>query len=234
MSDSRRQWQKELEPTVDCIAIERLGDERTDRETAHLAACPRCQAELALFAEFNADSASPDEAREGQWIAAELHRRLDPQSLSPSSNVKQFRPRTRTFGALATAAAAVIVIGTGWWMNREPSLDPDLGRPGVYRTSRIEVIAPTGEMQETPRELKWVAVAGATSYDVQILEVDRTLLWSSQTPRQTITLPAEVVVRFTPGKALLWEVTARRGAEVLASSGTQRFRVSMNNGRSNP
>lgn len=230
MSDPRQQWQKELAPTPDCIAVERLGDELTGRERDHLATCPRCQAELALFAEFNSESASPDEVREGQWVASELHRRFD-----PPSNVKRFQPRPRAFSALAAAAAAVIVIGTAYWMgNREPSLDMNVGVQGVYRTSRFEVIAPVGEWPETPRELKWTAVPHAASYSVQIFEVDRTLLWSSETPRVTIILPADVIARIVPGKTLLWEVTARRGSAVLASSGTQRFRVSLNQQRRTP
>lgn len=231
MSDSRQQWQKELEPTADCIAITRLGDELTDVERNHLATCPRCQAELALFDAFNSDSATPDELREGQWIASELRRRLD-----PPSNVKRFQLRSRAFSGLAAAAVAVIVVGTAYWMeNREPSLDTNVGVQGVYRTSRLEVIAPVGDLPEAPRALHWTAVADATSYSVQILEVDRSLLWSAETPRATIILPADVIAQFAPGKTLLWEVTARRGSVVLASSGIQRFRVSLNlHGRTKP
>ncbi len=239
MSDPRVQWQKELEPTPECIDVSRLSDALSERERAHLATCPRCQAELALLHEFQTDSATPDEVRAGQWIASELHRRLALSNNAPSpdapSNVKPFRSKQRTFSALAAAAVAVLVIGTAVWMeNREPSLDPKIDVRNVYRTSRFDVIAPLGDVPEAPRELKWAAVPQATSYTVQILEVDGTELFRGATPRQSIVVPANVIAQFAPGKTLLWAVTARRGSDVLASSETQRFRVSVKRQRRTP
>jgi RNA polymerase sigma factor (sigma-70 family) len=234
VSDSCPQWQEELASKPDCIDLIRLGEELSAIEREHVEACPRCQTELRLFQGFHADSASPEELREGQWIAAELQRRLSPSaSESPSiesrSNVRAFTSRRRTFQSFALAAAAVIVIviGSSYWMdNREPAIGT--GPTGnVYRTSRFEVVAPIGDLPEAPHDLRWLAVNGATSYSVQIVEVDRTVLWSSETPNTSITLPVEVVARFEPGKSLVWQVTARRGSEVLATSGTQSVRVSV-------
>jgi len=220
VSSSLQQWRNGLEPGPDCIAIARLGDELSDRERGHLASCSRCQAEMALFDSFNSESASSDEVREGRWIASELHRRLD-----GPSNVMPFQPRRRTFHALAAAAVLVIVSGAAYWMsNREPELDPGIHLLSVYRTSRLDVIAPLGDSTEIPKELKWRGVARATSYSVQMLEIDRTLLWSAQTAQESIALPKDVMARCAPGKSILWEVTAHRGSTVLASSGTQRFR----------
>jgi hypothetical protein len=211
------QWRQELQPTPDCIAIENLGSARTEAEQQHVASCPRCQAELALFESFHRDESTAD----SQWIAAELQRRL-----APPSNVKPFRPR-RVFSSLAAAAAAVVVIGAAVWMqNREPSIDTKGTTQTVYRTSRLEAIAPAGDVAAAPRSLQWTAVPEATSYTVQLFEVDRTVLWKGETQAAAVALPAEVVARFAPGKTLLWEVTARRGTEVLATSGMQRFRVS--------
>jgi hypothetical protein len=216
-------WQKELAPTPDCIALENLGNPRTDAELEHVKTCVRCQTELALFGEFNSDDASVDETRESRWIADELHRRLDIRS-----NVKQFQPRRRTWAALAAAAVAVFVIGTGYWMEtREPALDPTLGTENVYRTARLEAQSPIGDLAQAPNELQWTAVPNATAYSVRILEIDRTLLWSTDTPQRRVTIPTEVVAQFAPGKTVLWEVTARRHSDVLASSGTQSFRVTV-------
>lgn len=223
MNDARELWREELAPTPDCIAIERLGDELTVAEREHLSTCSRCQSEQALFQSFQ-DEASPDEIRDSQWIAAELQRRL-----APPSNVKPFQPRFRAYRGLAAAAAAVVVFGTAYWMeNREPSLDPNLGGGEVYRTSRLEAIAPIGDVSAPPTMLQWTAVPNATSYAVEVLEVDRTVLWRGETPQPNIAIPAEVVARFTPGKTLLWDVTAREGANATASSGMQRFRVALN------
>lgn len=223
MSERGQQWRQALEPTPDCIAIDRLGDERTEAERAHLATCPRCQTELALFDQFRGDPASADELRDGQWIAAELQRRF-----AAPSNVKAFRPRFGAFSGLAAAAALVLVIGTAWWLeNREPSLDSRTPTGSVYRSARLEAIAPAGDLPEAPRGLQWTAVPGATSYAVELREVDRTLLWSGSTTHTSIDLPANVIALFLPGKTLLWEVTARRGSQVLAASGIQRFRVAL-------
>ena len=227
MSDSRVQWQDQLAPTADCLDLARFGAEMTDVERAHLSSCPRCQAELSLFREFQSEGATPDEVSAGQWIASELHRRLD-----APSNVKPFRSRQRTFSALAAAAVAVLVVGTAFWMeNREPSIDPTIRVGNVYRSSRLDVIAPLGDVPDAPRELTWAAVQGATSYAVRILEVDGTTLLNTTTPQQTLVVPANVIAQFAPGKTLLWSVTARRGSEVLASSGTRQFRVALNQQR---
>jgi hypothetical protein len=221
VSDWRQPWQNALQPSPDCIAIDRLGGELSDRERDHLAKCPRCQAEMALFDAFNSESASPDEIREGRWMVSELHRRLD-----APSNVKPFQSRRRPVHVLAAAAVVVIVAGAAYWMDhREPELSTGINVQSVYRTSRLDVIAPLGSLPKIPQELKWRRVARATSYSVQMLEIDRTLLWSAETAGESIPLPADVMARCAPGKSILWEVKARRGSEVLASSGTQRFHV---------
>lgn len=213
-------WQKALEPTPHCIPLERLGETLTDAEREHVASCARCQAELALFNGFQHGEETP----EGQWIATELQRRLE-----TPSNVKVFTPRRRFTGALAAAAAAVIVIGSGLWMQyREPSIEH--GNINIYRSARLEAIAPNGDLTEAPKELRWTPVAGATSYSVRLLEVDRTPVWSAETQEARIALPASVAARCLPGKTLMWDVTARRGSEAIATSDTQQFRVSPTQG----
>ena len=213
-------WQKALEPTPQCIPPERLGESLSDAEREHVASCARCQAELALFHEFQQGEETP----EGQWIATELRRRLE-----TPSNVKVFAPWRRFAGVLAAAAAAVIVIGSGLWMQyREPSIEH--GNTNIYRSGRLEAIAPSGDLTETPKELRWTPVAGATSYGVRLLEVDRTPVWSAETKEARIALPASVATQCLPGKTLMWDVTARRGSATVATSDTQRFRVSATQG----
>lgn len=223
MNDPRDAWREALAATPDCIALERFGEPLTAAEREHLATCARCQSELALYESFASDEAAPEETRAGAWVAAELHRRLD-----GAANVTAFEPRRRAPRfAWAAAAAAVFVIGTGLWMEkREPSLG-DAGVTSVYRTARLDAIAPLGDLAAAPRELRWNAVAGATVYTVEITEVDRTLLWRSETSSTRIVLPPNVVAQCAPGKTLLWDVAARRGSDELASSGVQQFRVAV-------
>jgi hypothetical protein len=71
-----------------------------------------------------------------------------------------------------------------------------------------------------------VAPGDAVSYDVEILEVDGTLLWRATSSAPRIDLPPSVVRQLLPGKTLLWEIRARNVANnVIAESGKQRFRV---------
>jgi hypothetical protein len=139
--------------------------------------------------------------------------------------VKPFRPRAaRVLSAIA--ATVVILIGAGVWMQmREPALDPETGAPEIYRGDRIETIAPNGDVAAAPNELRWSPVPNASLYRARILEVDRAVVWSGETNEPRAALPAHVVEQFAPGKRLLWEVTALRGHDVIASSDTREFRV---------
>jgi hypothetical protein len=210
-------WKEALAPTPDCLEIARFADELNAAQRAHLDTCARCQAELALFHEIDRDESSPEEDRAAEWIAGELRRR---------NNVVPFR--AKSWRALyAVAAALVMVIGAGWWMQlREPSIDVrDV--TGVYRSARLEVIAPVGDLAQAPNELRWTAVPNASRYHVQIVEVDVTPVWSSDTNELRVALPPEVIAQFAPGKSLRWDVRAFRGNEMLASSDTQTVRVSV-------
>jgi hypothetical protein len=230
-------WKEVLAPTPQCIDVARFGDPGTtgsqpvesdsddglrarlsSAERAHLDACARCQAELALFREIDRQETSPEEQREVEWIVSELRQR---------NNVVAF-PTNRWRALYAVAAALVMVIGIGWWMQlREPSIDASIDDPGIYRSARLDLIAPIGDLAQGPNELRWAAVPDASRYRVQILEVDATPVWSTDTTDTRVALPPEVIAQFAPGKSLLWEVRAFRGKEMLATSETQRVRVSV-------
>jgi hypothetical protein len=229
VSDERQGWQDALAPTAECIDITRFGEELDPASRAHLASCPRCQAELALFREFQAEESSDEEAAAGRWIAGELQRRLQ-----DSGNVVPFRPKR--FQALyAAAAAIVLVLGASYWMQlREPSVDPGIGGSPVYRSARLDVIGPKGDIAQAPNELRWIAVPNASRYHVEISEVDATVVWSGDTTEPHVALPSAVIAQFAPGKTLLWDVQAFRGTEMLASSETQNVRVSVTPLRKTP
>jgi len=220
VSDARTDWKNELRPTPDCIAIDRLGEQLTAKEREHLAECARCQAEMALWKEFNENTPRAGEEEDVNWIVNKLQTRST-NVVEISAWKKMLRPRN-----LAIAASLVLAIAIGYLVeNREPVLDQSLTRPTAYRSARVEVITPKGDVITAPTALVWQSVDGATIYEVQVMEVDRTVLWqgSSSTPR--VDLPAAVTEQCVPGKAILWQVSARREGAVLAESGLQRFRV---------
>jgi hypothetical protein len=217
-------WKEALGPTPECIDIARLGEELNAGERAHLETCARCQTELALFREISRDESSAEEDRAAEWIAGELKRR---------NNVVPFRSKTSR-ALYAVAAALAIVLGAGTWMQlREPSID-GANIPGAYRSARLDVLSPAGELAQAPNEFRWTAVPNASRYHVAIVEVDATPVWSADTTGTHIALPPAVIAQFAPGKSLSWDVKAFRGNEMLAASETQKVRVSVTPLRKNP
>jgi hypothetical protein len=208
-------WKEALEPSPECIDIARLGEALDATDRAHLDTCARCQAELALFREIQREDGSAEEAEAARWIAGELQRR---------NNVVAFRPKPWNV-LYAVAAVLVLVIGAGWWMQmREPSIDMPL-TPGTYRSARLELAAPRGDLAQAPNELRWNPVPDASHYRVRIVEVDATQVWSGDTTGTSVVLPPAVIAQFVPGKSLRWQVEAFRGEESLAVSETQTVRV---------
>ena len=205
-------WRDILEPTPDCIAIDDLGGALTESQRTHVDGCARCQSELALFREVMAEESSDD----SRWIAEQLGRK--------PANVVAFRPRIIRF-AYPIAAALALVIGLAAWMQmREPAVDAPLGRD-IYRSGRLEVVAPRGDLAKPPHELRWKAVAHSTVYRVDLTEIDATRVWSGSTTETFIVLPPDVQSRFAPGKTLQWKVAAFRANELLAVSETETTRV---------
>jgi hypothetical protein len=223
VSDPRTNWKNELRATGDCIAIERLGEELTRKEREHLQSCARCQAEMKLWEEFRDDEARAGEDEDVQWITGKLRAAATTSNvIQISSWKKAFHPRS-----LAIAASLVLAIAIGYVVqNREPSVDVSLTTgPSAYRSARVALITPKGDLDTAPRELRWQAISGAESYDVQVVEVDRTILWRVSARGPRVELPPAVIEQCVPGKTILWQVSARRNGTVLAESGLQRFRV---------
>jgi hypothetical protein len=226
-NDKRAAWKRELQRTGRCIPIERLAENLTPEEHSHVAHCARCQAELALWSRINDEEETLGEAAAVASIAAAVRGRV---AGTAPSNVVSLRRRSNVVAfraPLAAAATLVIAIAAGVFVtNREPSIEGAPSVVNVYRSASVDVIEPTGDLASAPSLLRWKTAAGATRYDVRVMEVDRTVLWRGSTTSSQVQLPAPVIAQFVPGKTVLWQVQARRGEAVLAESGMQRFRVS--------
>lgn len=215
-------WKMELQRTSDCIPIERLSEDLTPREHSHLAHCARCQAELALWKEMNAAETAGESAAV-ERIASDVRQRLESPAkvVSITSHRRFLQP-----ASLAAAAVLIVAIAVGVLMqNREPSIEAPTRAITAYRSASVQVVAPVGDVPVPPAALQWKAAAGASSYDVQIMEVDHTTLWRASTHDLRISLPSNVVDQLVPGKTVLWQVQARRDQAIVADSGIQRFRV---------
>lgn len=219
----------ELQTGRDCLAIERLGEPLTDVEEAHLRSCSRCEAELSLWRSFNDSNPPADEGGAVQWIVSELRRRRTADSSAAPQTASRGWLATLGWRPVAALAVMVLAVGIGYvvW-DPAPAINAPAPGTQTYRESAVKTITPSGELSNPPSELTWQAVDGAVSYDVQILEIDRTLLWSTSSRSSRIELPRTVVRRIVPGKTLLWSVTATDGAgRPIAESGMQSFRVTV-------
>ena len=216
-----------VETRPGCLDIERLSsDALTAHEREHLSGCVRCQTEQALWREFDGARPSEGEGAAVEWIVAELARRH--RSSGPSAGSRRFAWLRSPVRIWASALAAVVVataVGYVAW-DREPTVRVPQGVEQNYRAANLHLVSPVGDVAAAPEKLEWGAVVGAVGYDVELLEVDRTVRWRTSTPNAVVAVPADVAGILLPRKTLLWQVRARDSSNhVIAESGLQRFRV---------
>ena len=214
-----------LGATPECLAPERLSADLTERERHHVDGCSRCQTELRLWREFENSAPLPDEGAAVQWIVAELSRRHARTPAASARNQGWLRSPVRGWATALATLALVAAVGYAMW-DREPGVREPQGASDTYRTARLDVVGPVGDVRTPPDALEWVAVPNAIDYDIEVLEVDETPLWHATSKGSRIDLPSAVVRQLAPGKTVLWQVRARNaGNAVIAESGRQQFRV---------
>lgn len=220
-ASARDQWHEALTPGPDCLPIERLDAALTAAESAHVAACARCQTELELFRSFEANAPVEGEGLAVAWIASETKRRLAPAAPAPAGRTAWRLPSW----ALMAASVAVIVGGVALLMRPAGPAAVSDATP-VYRGAQIAFDIAAGDFTAAPESLSWTTVAGAVNYDLRLLEVDGTELWHTATSSPTVSVPADVRAAFLPGRTLVWRVEARdAGGRTIVSSGDTRVRV---------
>jgi hypothetical protein len=199
------------------------------RAKAHLAACPRCSAELALLVDFENATPAPEERNDVRWISARLAR---------SSPVPRRRwwlswVPSRPFGALAASAAALALVTAGLYLrdSRDVAIGPG-SEARVVRSGSIGGLAPEGDIAARPQELSWEPAPGAARYQVELMEVDRSVLWMGSSSIPSLRLPADAAGLIQPAKTLLWQVSAfdREGRRIASS--LARFRLTLGGGSS--
>src|SRR6267142_220530 len=71
-------WKSALSGTPECLRPEQLEALLDGKQSnPHLAACPRCQAELAMLKSFESGAPLPDEGAAVAWISSHLDRQLE-------------------------------------------------------------------------------------------------------------------------------------------------------------
>ena len=233
--DQRDLLRAALERTPQCPPLDALLSSSPSAAClSHLAACPHCRAELALFQQFEAAEAMPAETADLAWVESELARR-SPAAAPPAES---FADRLRNwFGTLllpsarprlALAACALLVLVTvGVALRPGTAVPTGLSQePNVWRSGRFAVTSPIGDLENAPTQLRWEAVAGAATYHVRLLEVDGTEIWSADAAAPGLEIPAALAPTLAPGRAFQWDVAARDSAgRNLASTNLQSFHI---------
>jgi hypothetical protein len=209
---------------------------RVSEIEAHLASCTACRTELALYSEFVQGAVRPDEEAAAGWIAARLtaptadvfgkHVELEP-SVPWWKSLFQFKLPALPTASLALASILVLVsVGLYVHSRWEPALDGGTSGTTEWRSNQISLLSPVGDVAQRPMELRWAAISHAVRYRVQMMEVDRTVLWSGITDQSRVALDPEAVRKIDTGKTILWQVTALDSSDqLLATSTIQSFRV---------
>ena len=216
-----------LSPGDDCLPVEQLGryadgaldvEEKAAAET-HIRGCLNCQAELALLLALTPSGVRADETARSARIPAG----------QPPSRPALFGFGRFSIGAVAAVLLAGIAAGSFYfYLIRDAPVLPDRVTTGdeVMRSLSVKLRGPIGEQPDVPRRFEWAAVDRAVRYRVRLMAVNREELWSISTSELGVEPPSSVRASMTPGRTLLWDVTAYDAAgRPVADSGMQSFRV---------
>jgi hypothetical protein len=232
--------QAALGPGNGCLSAEQLEKFVMEGSTPpaplaeHVKSCVYCQTEVQLLGQFNAGAAGEVETEAVRLITARLRARSGEIFRSPSAEVEARKPwwntlrGVRWFSPAALGLAgilAAVALSVQIW-NAPPGLRAPRPEEEVLRSNEIVVIAPSGDVQQAPREIRWQAVRDAVRYEARLLEVDGTELWKAETPETRIELPVGVRARVVPAKTLLCRVLAfDASGHRVGESDTVRFRL---------
>jgi hypothetical protein len=189
----------------------------------HLDNCAHCAAEHSLFVGFLELSPTGAEPFAVRWVENRIRMPWDTAVRRRQSwKAWLFGPQVLAPAAMAFAAL-VLTIGVGVRNETGIAARQEMLQ-SAERSQGVELISPKGDLAKAPEELRWAAVVGAAQYRVQILEVDRVVLWQGTTTSLMVRVPVDVQNKVLPGKRLIWQVEALdAGGKELAQS-SQSFR----------
>jgi hypothetical protein len=153
------------------------------------------------------------------WIAARL-------ASPPVRRAPVFSPFRIRVASLAIAAMLIVIAG-GLYLRdtARPGLDPHPSQ-GVLRSGEIQGLAPAGDIDRVPDSFVWDVVPAAVRYEVEVLEVDGTVLWKTTSYEAQAAVPDVLKAKILPRKALLVHVLAFDSAnQRIAESQPTRFRI---------
>ncbi|PYP92494.1 MAG: hypothetical protein DMG65_04000 [Candidatus Angelobacter sp. Gp1-AA117] len=238
---SREAWRAAVSTTGNCLSIndlERLAESvplPDEKLNAHLAECPRCQTELAMLKNFESAAPAHDEGAAVAWITAQLGRnslKSAPQT-AVAGRLGFFRNFFRNSYAIAAVAVALIIIfSVSLYISEHqaaPQLNAGLNNPNpgqILRSQSIRLIGPSGDLKGLPENFRWDVYPGATSYRVELTEVDGTLVRQETVNQNVLSVTPDWKSLIHTGKPYNWQVTALDASgKAVVSSSREHFRV---------
>ena len=238
---SREAWRAAASSTAECLSIndlERLAENASlpnEKLTAHLAGCPRCQTELAMLKNFESATPAQDEGAAVAWITAQLSR--NPVKSAPQTaaigRLSSFLNFFRSSYAIAAVAVALIIIfSVSLYISEHqsaPQLNAGLNNSNpneIMRSQSIRLIGPSGDLKSLPESFRWDVYPGATSYRVELTEVDGTPVWNATVKINVLAVKPEWRSVLHQNKPYNWQVTALDASgKAVASSSREHFRI---------
>jgi len=130
-------------------------------------------------------------------------------------------------GAAIAAAAAGVLVAVTWARYRDAATYPAPGEETLRSVTvgRVELIAPRGDLDAMPEELRWREAEGRPPCHAAIVQPDLTPIWEGPASAESfITIPSEVRQALNPDTVYLWKVTCATGPGPIGSSYAE-FRV---------
>ena len=212
-------------------AMEDSANPRHRTMTAHAETCSACNTEWALYRRFEDPAIQPEEREAVNYIMASLR---SPVAVAPERATQPWRKRILSGGWLGAAAAAmaavVLTVGLGseWLPDRKPGAgsQPKGRDSGVVRSGSVRWITPLGDVTKVPETLEWEPFFSASSYRIEVREVDGTTVFYKTITTPSLSTTPDVLKLLVPGKPLLIDVLALDAqGGVIAESGRQRIRI---------
>ena len=224
MSREQVALKKVFTTSVACPPLEDLleaGGRQGTESSRHIAECPHCAGEFALYGQFLAINGSGDLAQTVRGVDRVLARAIHESRPSHSWLSRLLRP-VILGPAMAAMAAALIVVGIS--VPQRGAMDGRVVLEGMERAQTLELLTPKGDIPSSPGILRWTSVPKAASYRVRLMEVDKNVIWESETRMTTAGLPTGIQKLALPGKRLIWTVEAFNSQGQSVGTGTQDFR----------
>ena len=125
-----------------------------------------------------------------------------------------------------SAAALLIVVGGATHLRRGVGNVPEADRPIIYRSAQFHTVAPLETVAAAPPAFVWEPVSGAASYEVRLMDVDQSPIWSATTSETSLPTPAPVQRFMTGGRGFFWTVVARnQNSEKISETNLQKLYI---------